>query len=202
MQSIALSFVFWGIIMLNRGNNKYFLLLVLIAGLFQYTAFLAILLLFVKYIPRDKILYISAISIAFIVGLFQPSLMRDIGVSLFSYTEHASAEIGKFWGNAAYMLILNAFFLSIMQAVKEYGFMFNVFFVSVFLSNLLARVPYGNRVVMYFSIIQVLFFSYLLYNHKIKQKTIAASIVIIFSLIMFFRKFGAGEIFPYTNALF
>jgi hypothetical protein len=202
MQSIALSLVFWGIIMLMREHKKYFLLLVLIAGLFQYTAFLAIVLLFIKYIPINKVLYISTVSVAFIIGIFLPTPIRDIGVTLFSYTEHASAEIGTFWGNAAYMLILNAFFFAIMQAIREYGFMFNMFFVSVVMSNLLARVPYGDRVVMYFSIIQILFFSYLLFNHKIKQKTIAASIVILFALIMFFRKFGAGEIFPYTNILF
>jgi len=199
-QSIASSLVFVAIYFLSESDIKKFVFLVLMAGGFHYSAFIAFVLLLSKYTPSR--IYIYILTAAFFSGLFFPDLILKYILEIFSYESYRTQYFGNFIGNALFLLILNSFFVFIMTIVQKKDILLNIFFVSILFSNLLCRIPYGNRVVMFFSIIQIVYLVDVIYNNnKIIEQKIVYLIVILYAFTLFFRLLGAGGIFPYTNVI-
>lgn len=203
-QAIAMGFVLWAITFLARKKTWWFLALVCIAAGFHTTALSALLLLFAYKLPdkRDNLYYlISAITIG--VGILLSGFIFRTAGNIFGYLNYVdSFELGTMLGNFLYLLILNAFLFFIMTNAKERGFFFKMFFIFVMATNLLVRIPFGDRVVLYYALIQIIYLPYFIYNNKFKTNDLAALVVILYTYVMFFLKFGAGGIMPYENTLF
>lgn len=204
-QAIAISIVLLALTFLQNRRKLWFVGLVLIATGFHITAFLAIPLLFINKLPdegRDPFYYsVSAVTI--FIGIFlSETIYRIVGGSL-GYLRYVEAyELGTFVGNFLYLLILNAFLYFIMRVSDDRGFLFKLFFVFIVVTNLSIRMPFGDRFVLYFAIGQILFLPYLVSSSKVNPKQTVSFVVIIYAFVMFFRKFGAGDILPYINTLF
>lgn len=204
-QSIALSLVFLGIICLLNSKKKYFVVLVIIAGFFHYTAFIALGLLLISHISQNKIMYLPAIFLSYVIGLFfWDSVLQLTTFVFFNYSHIAiEEEPASFWGNAVFLLFLNTFFLYVLAVVKKKDLLFNIFFVFIVMSNVLSRFPYSGRLIMYFSIIQILFLPSFIYDKKVRLKgAMDVFVIILYALVIFFERFGHGDIFPYENILF
>jgi len=202
-QCIAVSLVFLAFFFLIRGKKWVSVLFILAASAFHTSALVALPIIVIGYLPKKRGFYLYAVGICFMVGLFFSgpvlfSLINMLGYGI--YLQNYS--FGNIIGNALYLIVVNTFFFFILNNIKDYeNIQFKLFFVFVALTNLLARVPFGDRVLLYFSIIPILFFPYVIYNNKAKQKDLVFLIIIAYSLFTFYRKFGYGEIFPYKNTL-
>ncbi|APA93621.1 EpsG family protein [Myroides sp. ZB35] len=202
-QSIAVGFTLLALVYLIDDKKKKFVLFVLLATGFHTTAILSLFLLFIDRIPnKDRfLLLISGITI--FIGIFLSGPLFTLAGSLFGYLQYVEAyELGTIPGNFAYLLILSLFLYFLMKTSDYRGRLFKLFYVFIIVSNLVIRIPFGDRIVLYFAIIQIIYLPYYLYVTKLEPRQLAVFIVVLYAFVMFFRKLGAGEIFPYYNTLF
>lgn len=200
-QSIAVSLVFVALMLLIHGRRYYYIIIVVIAGLFHYTALLALGLLYIDKFPKYSGAYLFAIAISFVAGIFLPGYVIQLGTTVLPYANYSEVVLGGILGNTAFLLLLNTLFVFIMLINSNRDYYFNIFFVFIVMSNILVRIPYGGRIVMYFSILCIIFYVNLIYNNNFKQKVWAPIVIVVYSIIMFYRRYGFGEIFPYENVL-
>ncbi|HHX70771.1 MAG TPA: EpsG family protein [Gallicola sp.] len=202
-QVLAVSIVLIAIILLIKNKKILFLIFLTLAALFHISALIALPLFFIDKIPNKTIVYISGIGIAFIIGVFLTETLSNYLIRISSYSGYLEANVfGNVLGNAMYLILLNAFFIFVLLTITKRDILFKMFFAYFILANLLARIPFGGRVLLFYSIFLTLFLPYYLHNNKIKEKFIPYGIVILYALIMFYRSFGGGEILPYTNIMF
>lgn len=205
-QMIAVSIVFIGVsfIVKNRKPWLYFLL-VLLAATFHTSALLALPLIFVNKVTDRIGVYISAMLLSMVIGLFFISPIAGEISGLLGYDTYLlSRNLGNLTGNALFLIILNTFFIFIIFTCKNRGILFKLFFIFIIAANLTSRIYLGSRLISYFAIFQVLFLPYYLYNTKLKDPSLPFIIVIAYAYILFikFSISGSGEIFPYSNILF
>lgn len=201
-QALAMSIVFFSYPFLHDVKRVKYLTLILLASLFHYTALIAFPLLFVSKLTVKKYQVFILIIFTVTVGLFMADFVFN-SISDIIYSNYKErVELGNLLGNGMYLLVLNCFFLFIYFTCTPKDLYFKIFFTYILASNLLVRIPYSNRVLMYLSIIQVLFLPYYLYQTKKELRPLIAFIIILYAYVIYFRTFGAGEILPYNNTLF
>lgn len=203
-QLIAVSIVFVGIFFIVKKWKPWlYIIFVLLATSFHVSALLALPLVLVKKIPNKKNVYISATILAMIIGLFFISPISSKFSDLLGYQNYLHSHgMGNLVGNALFLIILNSFFLFVLFTCKSRNILFKLFFIYVIGTNLTQRVYLGSRLIFYFTIFQIIFLPFYLYNNKLKDPTLPIVIVIVYCYILFYRSIGAGEIIPYSNILF
>lgn len=202
-QAIAISIVFLGFYFLKEQKIIPFVVTVIIASFFHISALVCLVVLLIRFIPQKNIIYISIVLVSWVVGLTVADKLFLWAMYVFNYTSYQTAELGNIIGNALFQGVLSMFFIFCLYTVKDKtNLYFNIFFIAVVFSNLLARVPHGNRIFLYFSIIQVLFLPILFYQNKLQQKMSIRTVIILYGMLMFYYKFGFHGIFPYQNILF
>lgn len=203
-EMIAVSIVFLGaFFIVNKRKPFLYIVLVLFASLFHISALIALPIVFVDRIPNRRIIYIGAVLVSMCVGLFFIGPFSNEMAKILGYSNHlANNKMGNLLGNSLFLFILNSFFIFILITSYNGNTLFKLFFIYVVSANLVARVPLGSRSIFYFSIFQILFFPYYIYNNKFKDPVIPVLLVVAYSYILFIRFTGAGEIIPYTNILF
>lgn len=201
-QLLAISFVLMSFHFLKENRKLSFVFLVLLASTFHTSALIVLPALFIDKIPDKPILYISAIVVSALVGLFGTESIYDF-ISLTSYSNYLyKLELGNTVGNAIYLLLLNGFFLFILYFSGKREVYFKLFFLYIVLTNIFVRIPLGSRLIMYFSVIQVLYLPLFIYTNRKENNIFLIAVVIIYAFTIFFKTFGAGDILPYTNRIF
>ncbi|WP_417265253.1 EpsG family protein [Brumimicrobium sp.] len=201
-QLLAISFVLMSFHFLKENRKLSFVFLVLLASTFHTSALIVLPVLFIDKIPDKPILYISAIVVSALVGLFGTESIYDF-ISLTSYSNYLyKLELGNTVGNAIYLLLLNGFFLFILYFSGKREVYFKLFFLYIVLTNIFVRIPLGSRLIMYFSVIQVLYLPLFIYTNRKENNIFLIAVVIIYAFTIFFKTFGAGDILPYTNRIF
>jgi len=201
-QTLAISFVLLAFTYLLNKKKVVYILLILLASTFHTSALITLPLLFVHKIPDIKIIYVVSIVIAAFIGLLSTNLIFS-QISHTAYSGYVDKiELKNVAGNASYLLILNTFFIFILLITKKRELFFKIFFIYVVLSNLIIRIPFSNRLLLYFAIIQILYLPQLIYNSEEKNKPILISIIILYAYIIFMTSLKSGDIFPYSNVLF
>ncbi|WP_424840665.1 EpsG family protein [Sphingobacterium cellulitidis] len=201
-QSIAMSWVLLALYFLADKNTIKFLLFASIAGLFHYSAFIilpAVIVLnrFFKLINPTLVIFSS-----FFIGLFLSNILLERFTSVF-YSDYTGVGELNFLGNMLYLLLLNTIFFMVSNFIKEKDAWFQYFYLFVIFANLLSRVPYGGRLVMFLGITQIIFLPFLISNNKLEPKnnSLVVLFIILYSYINYFMLLGAGEIFPYSNEI-
>ncbi|PWH86970.1 EpsG family protein [Brumimicrobium oceani] len=201
-QILAISFVLLGFHFLKNNIKLAFIAFVLLASSFHASALIVLPLVFVNLIPDKIVLYVSAIVVSALIGLFGTDLLYNL-IELTSYSRYLSRlELGNVSGNALYLLLLNGFFLFILYFSDKRETFFKIFFLYIVFSNMLVRIPMGSRLMMYFAVIQVLYLPLFLYTTRKGDNALLISAVVIYAFTIFFKTFGAGDILPYANNLF
>ena len=202
-QSIAVAISLIAINYLIKQKHILYCLLILLAASFHYSALVMLPLLLVSRLPINKALMIALVFFAMALGLFgTPIFLKTI--SLIGYGSYVNEyEIGSFFGNFLNLILFNLFFTYIVLTINHKNIYLQLFFLFIVLFNLTARIPFGNRLLLYLSIYQILFIPYYLGHIRDpkKYKIISIIFIVILSYFTFFRVFGAGEIIPYTNTL-
>lgn len=203
-QSVAISFVLFSIIALANNRKPLFILLIAIGSTFHLTALLALPFIFINRLPTfSNIAYIVLVILCMIFGLFIFDIALYRLAALFGYSHYLSYySAGNILGNALYLLVLNSFFCFILFTIKDKNnLLFKLFFLFIVVANLTARVPFGYRLIMMFSISQVLFLPYYVNSSKL-DKNIVLVMVVFYALVSYLRVAGDGGIDPYINILF
>src|SRR5690606_33866816 len=110
-------------------------------------------------------------------------------------------EGGNLFGNLLYLFVINigfGFITSINKVKNEWYYYMCTFIV---ISNLFIRIPFGNRFIMLFGIVQILFFPLLFENNSLEKadRGILLFCIIVYCIFTFSRLIGAGEIVPYLG---
>src|SRR5690606_4596214 len=136
------------------------------ASLLHTSALVVLPLFFIDRMPDDKIMYFLGVFITGFIGLF----FYDFIFQVLPYLNYSSYlenyDLGNFGGNALYLLVLNSLFIFILLTSTNREVYFKVFYLFILMSNLVVRIPFGNRLIMFFGIIQILYLPYLIYNNK------------------------------------
>lgn len=200
-QSVAITIILIAYVYLINKRNWHFLILVLLAATFHTTALLCIPIVFVNRIPDKVPVYLILMITTIFIGLVFSNYILTQAATLLGYDNYLELyESGTSVG--VYLIVLNLFFLFVLFASSERGVLFKLFFVFIVLANLTANVPYGYRIIFYFTIIQILYLPYFISNNKLGGKPLAFALVILYALVVFYRSAGSGGIVPYINILF
>lgn len=204
-QLIAVSFVLFALTQLLNRKNISFLIVISFASFFHVSALICLPLLFLNKLPNDSFKIISISIVSMFVGLFGINYISKI-VGLTSYDIYINYyDSGNILGNSIFLILFNSLFIFILLTSKKITSELKLYFVFILFLNLTIRLPMGNRLTLYFSVYQVLFYPYYLFvlnNLSLKSQLILIVIILLFSYTLFYVLFGSGEILPYRNILF
>lgn len=203
-QSIALSFGLLSIYFFLDKKRLLFVFAGIIAIMFHYSAAIVLLgLLIFRFVKKvSKVQEMIIISASFFIGLFVNNYFQSFFQNYF-YSNYVSTKELSFFGNLILLLGLNTLFLIIQKVIKVKNDWYYLFFYFIVLSNLLIRIPFGNRFTMYYGITMIIFFPFLIDNNKlpIKDKGLIFALVVSYALFTLFVAWGNGGILPYSNIL-
>jgi len=201
-QTLAVSVIFMAYPFLLNRKPLFFILLVCLASAFHLTALICLPLIFVDKIPDKKLIYLALMAFSMIISVFLSDLIIRYLSRIIGYEHYLDIFGIEELAVGYYLVVLNAFFLFVLFTARNRGLLFKLFFIYVVLANLMVKVPFGYRLIYYFTVIQVLYLPYFVYNNKLKPRDVAFGIVVFYAYLVFYRSAGNGGIIPYDNILF
>lgn len=206
-QGLAITIILCAFAYLEKGNNKKFLLLTILA-IFTHTTAIIVLPFFFydsknKTLKKVIIIYIMIIILMFFVieNMYRiPQLMRYMNY----FTDYESSEIGLgvLLKKAPLILIYLIFFKNINKTNKNTKLYVFLLIMDFLMSYLGYYSYYLNRFALYFSVIQVFAIPDLINILKGKQKIIIKVLIICFLFSIFTYEvyyLNANEIIPYRS---
>ncbi|MFD1771525.1 EpsG family protein [Sphingobacterium suaedae] len=201
-QCIAISICFMAVSVFLK-NKIWFFSLIVIAINFHASAIIMLPLYYIERLKIGRATISIGLILTFCIGIFLPSYLLNIA-GLFGYSNYLTGAfgLGSLVGNMFYLLIVNAFFFAVSKFEREKSaVLFKLFFLFVIVTNILIRFPFGNRVILYFSIFQILYLPDLLSRLSGKEKSIVFLMILGYAIFTFYMFYGNGEIFPYKSIL-
>lgn len=207
---IAVSFVFYAYSKLVEGKRNLFIFYGLIAFLFHYSAIVTFLVLpFLKIQITAKRLY-WGIALSLFGGLFfiSEGLLSYI---LGPYAIYLSSSENGFRSSILLPLILSLFLNALCVFIYNTSdddikdtLWFKIYILGIIANNLLMGLSLGTRVVMFFSIVQIIILPMYVYNNRLKPKGFALFILLCYVGSLFFMLLFTGSVgvYPYNNVLF
>lgn len=189
-------------------NNKIvqFITIVFTATLIHFSAIFSLGALVIKKIyvtkQRSFIFMISSLCVGFILNdsIFKTLLgpyagylstdgsgVRDDGRMMLSIT------LVLFWNALAFFVITT----SKKSLLNE--FWCKIYLMGIIVNNLTFKLELGLRIVMYFSIVQIIFYTLYVKNNRIKQQWLPALVIVIFVSTFFwvFLLNNSAKVVPY-----
>lgn len=204
-QMLAVSIVALSLVFLMRDRKLIFLVLVLLASSFHFSALVTLPLVFFDRLPGDRAIFAGILILSAVIGLFGINYVSSV-VSLTAYGGYVeSYQAGTLLGNALYLLFFLCVFFFIMIFFRAASREFKLFFIFAVILCLTIRLPFGSRIAMFFSVYQIFFYPYflsMLRNNRLEVKLLAVFLVLSFAILTFVSRFGAGGILPYKNVFF
>ncbi len=205
-QTMAMSFVLIGYLALSKGRPWRFVLWALFGALFHLSAVFSLLVLAIRKIRITWPRLVVAMPITFFMGLFMTSNL--IAMVAGPYAFYLSGDAAKNESPAmmialslAYNALLLWVFYSSTPRLRESLWM-KIFTLGVVLYNLMMNFELGTRMILYFTMAQIILFPYYIYNNTVKQKGLAILIICIYLSTMFYLLIGTNSrnIIPYIPA--
>lgn len=166
-QAVAVSICLLALNWLVREKKFLYLIAILIASQFHLSAYIMLPVLFVDKIPTKNYFIILSLIVSIIIGLFGLSLIfsliEHIGYATYAIKSQPGSFFNKFMG----VLLYDSLFLYILFSINKRETQFKLFYLFIILFNLIASIPFSDRLLMYLAIYQVLFFPYYLKSLKI-----------------------------------
>lgn len=210
-QALAVSLVFYGCHHLYYHRHTKFILCVALAALCHSSAAIALCLLFVHKVQLRPMLVLCGTVGALLAGevLLNDTLLISLAGPYAHYL--IDAHFGFRQGSDTFMALILALFWSVLFLFiyfftrEQYrnNFWYKIYFVAVLLNNLCARMELGIRLVLFFSISEVIVFPLFIYGSRLKTKGSRYFLVNTFLTIFFFTFLLTGSVgmLPYHNVL-
>lgn len=203
-QFLAISLVIAGYTYLP--NLKKFLMCVLVAASFHFSAIFSLFALFYRFLVMKCGIVIIILLISFLLGL----VLNDELFSLLTgpYAQYLDSDFG-YRENLISAVILVIFmdllfcwcFFTSTGAFKQ-SIWTKIFFFAIVLINATLQLKLGARVILYFTLVQILYFPNYLNCNIVKNKLLLKSIVIVYVAIVFMKililgNLGEYSVYPY-----
>lgn len=204
-QMMSASIGLIAIMMLIKGRKFWFIAFVLISSLFHTSSLFFLVLLFINRLPDKDALLITLSIFSTIIGIFGVELIIKV-ISLTPFSSYLQYfELGSKIGNLFYLIVFNVFAIFIMLTTDIRDNYFKMFWISVIITCLLVRIPFGDRISVSINLFYLIFFPY--YISKAYVGNRSYKIIAVITMVSFFSyqlvdSIGDGEVFPYTNTLF
>lgn len=204
-QMLAVSSVIFALSYLHNGKYKYFLIIVLLTSLIHSSSLYVLPLIFINRFSFSKSRLIILLLTSLLLGFV---MSEELFVSLAGRYAHDVTETSS-WGGFRESLTLVYIFLIVQNVFLVYiyfssskilknNFWMKIFIVSMILSNLLIRLTLGPRLIYYFSISQIILFTYY------KKNSLLAYLLFVYALVNYFRfllpelNIKEGSLVPYS----
>lgn len=210
-QIIAVSIVFYALTFLYEKRKIPFAIFVLIAATFHYASLITFGMLLALKIKGRRNLYTIGILFSLILGFIINEAILGSLLGPYSYYLNSTEHGFRTGARTLQALMLCTYFSGmaflIITTIKKIfidNFWLKVFVCGIILNNLTMKLDMGLRIVMFYTIAQIIIYNLYIHNHNIKQKYFIFCTVNTFMLIYFFFLFftGSAGIFPYKTFLF
>lgn len=203
-QFLAISLVIVGYTYLPR--VKIFILYVLLAMSFHASAIVSLGALLYKILVMKRSLVILGIMFSFLLGLV---LNDNLFILLtgpyaqyletgFSYRENLTTAVLL----VIFMNVLFCWCFFTSTKVFKQSIWTKIFFLAIVLINVTMQLQLGARVILYFTLIQILYFPNYFNNNIVKNKSLLKGLIIIYVAIIFMKILILGNqndysVYPY-----
>ena len=205
-QYLAVSIGFLALELFRNNEVRKCLLFIFIAFLFHYSAAILLLVFMLKLIKVNK----KSTLVFLLVSTF---LLGSVaGKSFFyiitgKYASYLEKEEFGFREESISMYLLTIlmdimlFLVFSFKSQKYDRYWLNVFTLGILLLNVTFKIGLAARLILYFTIAQIIVFPLFLVDNKIKNKVLVRIVVAIYFALLFFRNFAGGstggDIVPY-----
>jgi len=221
-QGIALALVLFSIKYIENKNLVRFIISVLIAATFHYTAVLAIVLYPLNYIAKSNkkifnyIIIVGLISLVLITFniIHVMTILHDIGIlsdRLYNYTDEFLNSTSKFnlietAFRILFILLYALRFKDLNGKISINKFMFICLILDVILYQFRIFMSYSDRISLYFGYMMMLVIPQLpdslaiSYKNRVVMKAVIAIIIIMYCYYKFVMM-DSCEVYPYTSTI-
>jgi transmembrane protein EpsG len=206
-QSIAVSFFLLAVHHFNSGERLKFIMAILVASLFHYSAL--VLLPLTLFCDRMELSYktvVWSLAITFAIGFlgFTDSIRGLIQLLPFEkYSHYAEYNQGvEFDRLNLYIFLVPKILLFIYfyrSFEEEYDIYKNIFFAGLIISNLFLSISLVSRFVMYMSIMEIILIPGIIYFASERKRFNYTVIILIYAFVyfMYYLFTNRGGIVPY-----
>jgi len=206
-QGVASSLAFYSMLLFINGKNLRFWVCILAASFVHFSVIIVIPALYLARIFRkinlSNFIIIILQCITSIIGLFFYRTFMSYGQQYF-YGNYEIEEFFSLFGTSLYLILTNLFLIFVSSIIRNKNEWYYMFVFFVLFSNLVVLIPYASRLTTVLGMSATLFLPLLLNNNRLKYNVrfVGLGIILIYSLLVFYRYIGNGGILPYTNVLF
>lgn len=200
-QIVSVSMAFYCLPFLISRKWKTYMMGLFGAFLFHMTAIFSVLFLFAKKIPYNKMWWAFFLILSLIFGVVLSSVLLPKVTEILGYT-HYLQKFDSEEETGLFLLLTNLFALWLIITSSNKSIYLQLFFVYILFYNLVSSVPFAYRLVYFFSVVQLLFIPYYVFNNTLNNRQVAMTIVIIYACLFFIRSFGAAGVIPYKGFFF
>ncbi|MGN0023736.1 MAG: EpsG family protein [Elusimicrobiaceae bacterium] len=213
-QYLAISWVCLSFYFLYHNKNYKFFITILLSTLIHYSAIIGLIVFPFKYFNLKNILVYSSLIITLVLGM---TIFPKLNLQ-FLYGHYASYMESSYWiresvlQTAFLAVLMNIYFICITftanQKIKN-GYYYKILFVGLLIMNLTVQIEMFARIILYFTIIQVLFVPQYLKSMFLSpiQKLFFNLIFLAYFSAIFFKILilgngGIYSIYPYTTMIY
>lgn len=182
-----------------------FFLCVIIACLFHYSAILLLLAYWICNRNINNTSLFILLLLSFGLGLCMNNDLYALITG--KYAHYLESEQFGYRTNISSAIILTlimnfvVLIIVLTSKIKNYQGWFNVYLLGIITLNLTFRLALGGRLILFFTIVQIIIFPYYLRTTLIKPKIYAFLWVLVYFALLFYRNIfdgmGGGGIIPY-----
>lgn len=218
-QSLALAILFFSINFLEKKKDISFIITVLIASQFHYTAYIGLIIYLIYKLMNSKIknkrkVIISIILIALISVIFLKEILsilykfNIINYRLYHYVSKATTGLNINYIESIFKLYFILLFLLSTKWKKYNNSKEIIFIIFIFLDFILYQtktiISYTDRLSFYFGYFSIITYPMIIkkFSNQKENKFIIRSITVVILLIYWYYKFvysGSCEVFPYES---
>lgn len=205
-QMLAVSIIFYSFTLLYRGKVSKFIIFVCLASMIHTAAIVSLIALVLRKITLNKSLFIICAFGSVCVGL----LLNDslIGMLLGPYKSYLSTSgFGVRESSRLVLSLLLALYFTILSVIITLTidkslintFWFKIYLCGIITNNLTMQLELGLRVVLFFSVTQIIIYTIYIYKNRIKQKFAVRGMLTLYLAIYFlvFILSGSAGVTPY-----
>lgn len=199
-QFIAISFVLFAYSCLP--SIKRFVLFILFAVSFHISAVFAFLVLLYKVFEMKNTVVALGLIFSFFCGL----ILNNNIIELFAgpYAQYLDSDFGyreNLLSTIILLIVMNILFCwCFYTSKKEFKqtIWTKIFFIAIILLNVTMQLQLGTRIVLYFTLIQIVYFPNYYKNTIVKNKFIIQTLITMYVTLVFFKILILGNLDEYS----
>jgi hypothetical protein len=212
-QIIAVAVIFYGYTFLERDKIKQFLFWVVIAMLFHVSAVLGLIALFIRKIKLSEMKILLGILGSALMG-FVAIITRGSFLTIFlwkygNYINKIKYIRSSFLAPVFLSIVLSVFFYIVYKTSTKnlrLSLWMKLFFIAVVFNNIFIFIELGLRVVMFFSVGEIMLFPLYIQkkNNHVKEKSVPLIMVAVYlgGILFTLLAIKSAIVRPYSNILF